>query len=248
MNQETNRESDFLADLGSGQHFGYANDNNEDEDQNPFDEANETPNGDFSNEKHLIDYDFGGDEKQNKYDVDEKNGGSDQDFGSGYDDGNDLLKGSIEHRYDGGFNDPNDDDNMIKEIPLEEDLNDYGGKPNFVDDGHYDDGEDETYRFRNPTLLEEVRTNDGRLYLEIDGHELRKKSSKEFVVYFIRGKDNLGAINIQRRYREFLCLRDTLFAQYPGLMIPPMPAKKYKGNKVDNFVEERRYFLNKFLK
>ena len=55
--------------------------------------------------------------------------------------------------------------------------------------------------------------------------ELRKKSGKEFTVYFIRGRDNLGQIDIQRRYREFLFLRDMLYSRYPGLMIPPMPSK-----------------------
>ena len=76
---------------------------------------------------------------------------------------------------------------------------------------------------------------------------MRKKTGKEYTVYFVIGRDNLGQINIQRRYREFLFLRDMLYSRYPGLMIPPMPGKQFQGNKVELFVEERKYFLGRFL-
>ena len=58
----------------------------------------------------------------------------------------------------------------------------------------FDDDEDE--KGRKPTLIDEVRTNDGKLFLEIDGHELRKKTGKEYTVYFVHGRDSLGQINI----------------------------------------------------
>ena len=111
-----------------------------------------------------------------------------------------------------------------------------------TDETEGDDEEDE--KTRRLTLIDDVQVNDGNLMLEIDGNELRKKNGKEYTVYFVKGRDNLGPINIQRRYREFLFLRDMLYSRYPGLVIPPMPNKQFQGNKVENFVEERMYFLN----
>ena len=57
-----------------------------------------------------------------------------------------------------------------------------------------------------------------------------------------------GEIDIVRRYSEFLLFYECLFSRYPGLYIPPVPSKQFSGNKEENFVEERRYFLDTFLK
>jgi hypothetical protein len=111
-----------------------------------------------------------------------------------------------------------------------------------------EDEDDETLKGRKATLIEDIQTNDGNLFLEIVAHEVRKKSGKEHTVYIIKGRDNLGMIDIQRRYREMLFLRDMLYSRYPGLMIPPMPGKQYQGNTHQLFVEERKHFLNMFLK
>lgn len=101
---------------------------------------------------------------------------------------------------------------------------------------------------RKATLIEDIQTNDGNLFIEIERHELRKQGSSEYTVYHVRGRDNLGPIEIQRRYREFLFLRDMLYSRYPGLMIPPMPGKQMSGNRAEFFVEERKHFLNEFLR
>ena len=58
----------------------------------------------------------------------------------------------------------------------------------------------------------------------------------------------MGDIDVTRRYSEFLMFYDMLFSRYPGLYIPPVPGKKFNGNKEEFFVEERRYFLDLFLK
>ena len=76
-------------------------------------------------------------------------------------------------------------------------------------------------------MIDDILTNDGKLFLEISGKEMAKKKGKEYVVYDIFGKDSLGDISIKRRYSEFLLLRDMLYARYPGLMIPPMPQKQF---------------------
>lgn len=101
---------------------------------------------------------------------------------------------------------------------------------------------------RRLTLIDDIKVNDGNLILEMVSSELKKGGTKSHIVYFIKGQDNIGKIDIMRRYSEFYLLREMLFSRYPGIFIPPIPSKKYSGNKEDRFVEERKYFLNQFLK
>lgn len=80
-------------------------------------------------------------------------------------------------------------------------------------------------------MIDDVVTNDGKMLLEIVETSLKKDGSAimksgNYTVYRIRGKDSLGPIAIDRRYREFLMFRDTLFQRYPGLYIPPVPYKQ----------------------
>ena len=58
----------------------------------------------------------------------------------------------------------------------------------------------------------------------------------------------MGDIDVVRRFSEFLLFYEILFSRYPGLYIPPVPGKQFSGNKEESFVEERRYFLDVFLK
>ena len=71
---------------------------------------------------------------------------------------------------------------------------------------------------------------------------------KQFVIYYIKGRDSNGEVDVARRYREFLLFYEMLFSRYPGLYVPPVPGKQFNGNKEENFVEERRHFLDVFLK
>jgi hypothetical protein len=99
------------------------------------------------------------------------------------------------------------------------------------------------------TCVDEIRVNDGKMKMVIKRSELKKVPGmhKDFTVYHIEGSDSLGEIQITRRYKEFKLLRELLFARYPGLYIPPIPATKIQGNMGETFVEERKYFLNLFL-
>ena len=92
---------------------------------------------------------------------------------------------------------------------------------------------------RTSTLIDDILTNDGNIFLEISGNNMMKKKGKEFVEYEIHGKDSIGSIDIKRRYSEFLLLRDMMYARYPGLMIPPMPIKQFQGNTKNEFLESR---------
>ena len=46
-----------------------------------------------------------------------------------------------------------------------------------------------------------------------------------YTLYLIRGRDSLGPIEIGRRFKEFLYLREMMLTRYPGLVIPPIPPK-----------------------
>ncbi len=53
-----------------------------------------------------------------------------------------------------------------------------------------------------------------------------------------------------RRFSDFEWLITKLqeFEHYKGLIIPPLPEKKYFGNLGDDFIDKRRYELETFLK
>lgn len=64
----------------------------------------------------------------------------------------------------------------------------------------------------------------------------------------MKGEDEEGAFEGSRRYKDFHHLRSFLVARWPGVYIPPIPPKQSVGNKKDKFVENRMYFLDRFLK
>ena len=78
--------------------------------------------------------------------------------------------------------------------------------------------------------------------LEIIGTE----NLENFTTYKIRGQDSLGRVEISRRYKEFLYLREMIAKRYPGLVIPQIPPKVYM-NRANEVIEERQRLLNHFL-
>jgi hypothetical protein len=68
------------------------------------------------------------------------------------------------------------------------------------------------------------------------------------IKYTVTGVDADGPFEDQRRYKEFFALRNTLAQRWPGIYIPPIPEKKLVGNNDDDFVEERRSLLERFMK
>ena len=68
------------------------------------------------------------------------------------------------------------------------------------------------------------------------------------IKYSVTGVDSEGPFEDQRRYKEFFALRNTLAQRWPGIYIPPIPEKKLVGNNDDEFVEERRSLLERFMK
>lgn len=51
-----------------------------------------------------------------------------------------------------------------------------------------------------------------------------------------------------RRYSEFVSLRTSIQNRFPGVFVPAIPPKKATGNLELQFIEDRRRYLEYFLK
>jgi sorting nexin-1/2 len=68
------------------------------------------------------------------------------------------------------------------------------------------------------------------------------------IVYTCKGVDEQGSWEGDRRFNEFFKLRAMLEQRWPGIPIPELPPKKAIGNKDIKFINERRFYLERFLK
>ena len=68
------------------------------------------------------------------------------------------------------------------------------------------------------------------------------------IVYTCKGVDNDGPWEGERRFNEFFKLAEVIDKRWPGIPIPQLPPKKAIGNKDIKFINERRYYLERFLK
>jgi len=85
------------------------------------------------------------------------------------------------------------------------------------------------------------------------GHAMRysvkdPKDHNGHIVYDCSGYDNLGEWNGLRRFNEFYVLHETISKRWPGVPIPSIPPKKAIGNKDMVFIQERRFYLEQFLR
>lgn len=67
-------------------------------------------------------------------------------------------------------------------------------------------------------------------------------------MYTCRGSDANGLWEGERRFNEFYKLLSILETRWPGIPIPQLPPKKAIGNKEIKFINERRFYLERFLK
>ena len=67
------------------------------------------------------------------------------------------------------------------------------------------------------------------------------------VVYSCKGVDKDGSWEGDRRYNEFFKLHEKLETRWPGVPIPTLPPKALR-NKDLKFLNERRFYLERFLK
>ena len=68
------------------------------------------------------------------------------------------------------------------------------------------------------------------------------------VKYTVTGVDDEGDFSEIRRFREFYALADTLRIRWPGCYVPSIPEKKVVDKDKEEFVEERRSLLERFMK
>lgn len=74
------------------------------------------------------------------------------------------------------------------------------------------------------------------------------KKVQGFISYTVQGEDSEGQFTVNRRFKEFFALKNILKERWPGVYIPAIPEKKALGNKDDQFIEERRALLERFMK
>lgn len=80
--------------------------------------------------------------------------------------------------------------------------------------------------------------------------ELKGGRFDKYHVFRITTQPSTGA-GVERRFTDFIWLRETLVKMYPGVFIPPLPPKKLLGlilgNKNDDFLAERRSDIHRWL-
>lgn len=69
----------------------------------------------------------------------------------------------------------------------------------------------------------------------------------DHVTYTVKGKDSIGSFECSRRYNDFFHLRNALINRWPGTFVPKIPTKSSR-KKDEKFIENRRYFLDRFMR
>lgn len=77
---------------------------------------------------------------------------------------------------------------------------------------------------------------------------INPQTHKGHVDYTCRGTDETGYWQENRRYSHFFKLHHVLEQRWPGVPIPILPPKKAIGNKEIKFINERRFYLERYLK
>ena len=75
------------------------------------------------------------------------------------------------------------------------------------------------------------------------------------ITYDVKGVDEKGSFEIQRRYNDFSLLHEKLLLRWPGINIPLIPQKNIMEDSKNLFTgpseaqkEDRRYYLEVFLR
>lgn len=84
--------------------------------------------------------------------------------------------------------------------------------------------------------------------IEVCEPTIKSGTASKHHVYKVRGRDHLGEFDVYRRFREFDQLRKVLYSRFLGLYVPPIPDKKAVGKTDNMVVEERMFFLDRFMK
>ena len=63
-------------------------------------------------------------------------------------------------------------------------------------------------------------------FIEVREPTIKAGAASKHHVYKVCGRDHLGEIDVQRRFREFDQLRKVFYSRFLGLYVPPIPEKK----------------------
>lgn len=83
--------------------------------------------------------------------------------------------------------------------------------------------------------------------IEVCEPQLKADTIGKHHIFKVKGRDHQGDFEVMRRFKQFDLLRNVLFARFLGLYVPPIPEKKAMGKTDAFFVEERMFYLNKFM-
>lgn len=114
-------------------------------------------------------------------------------------------------------------------------------------------GGEET-RVEEPNVYEENQTAGEKkpdLFSDVRALEFSVRDPQDFnghIVYVVKGVDAQGEFEAKRRFNEFYVLYETLVTRWPGIVLPQIPPKKAMGNKDIIFLQERRFYLERFLR
>ena len=117
-----------------------------------------------------------------------------------------------------------------------------------------DNVDDETLKGDQAEAEPDVYSQDTRaddLFYDAKALQFTAKDPHDFhghIVYDLTGVDLQGGWECKRRYNEFHALHEALLRRWPGIVIPLVPPKKAVGNKGAAFVQERRFYLERFLR
>ena len=95
------------------------------------------------------------------------------------------------------------------------------------------------------------KAKENDIFTDEFAYEFSVKNPQDFhghVVYEVKGKDLQGEWECKRRYNEFFVLFECLQKRWPGILLPQVPPKKSVGNKEQVFIQERRYYLERYLR
>ena len=95
------------------------------------------------------------------------------------------------------------------------------------------------------------KAKDSDIFTEDFAYDFTVKNPQDFhghVVYEVKGKDLQGDFDCKRRYNEFFILFECLQKRWPGILLPQVPPKKSMGNKEQVFIQERRFYLERYLR
>jgi len=108
---------------------------------------------------------------------------------------------------------------------------------------------DQTQVVDNPDVYDAKDQTD--LFTEQKAMSFSVRDPQDFhghIVYDVKGVDLQGAFECKRRYNEFYLLQEALQKRWPGIVLPQVPPKKAMGNKDLVFLQERRFYLERFMR